>query len=154
MGGVAVVKPDRGLMGQGIRRVSSAPEAVLAMTATRSGVLQEFLPCASTTLRVVCTDEQVIASYARVAAPDDWRANIAAGASAVPHMLAATDPVALLAVRSVCAFGLNFAGVDIVVTPTGPLLLEVNPAFGVAGLLALFPDAVERLVDHLASSRF
>ena len=148
-GGRAVVKPDRGLMGQGLELVSTVAEAMDAMRRVRFGVIQEFIPEASTTLRLVCTRRRAVASFARVAAPGDWRGNVAAGASVRNLTTHEAEVAEDLAVDAVRAMGLHIAGVDVVVGSDGPLLLEVNPAFGVKGLLRMFPAALDDLVNEL-----
>lgn len=151
LGGRAVVKPDRGLMGEGVCLVDSLDDAVAAMSRVRFGVVQEYVPEASTTLRVVCAGGVAVAAFARVAGEGDWRGNVAAGASVERRPVGLDDPSCRVALDAMSAFGLDFAGVDVVETADGPVFLEANPAFGVNGLLRLFPDALDGVVLALSS---
>ena len=147
LGGKAVAKLDRGLMGDGVTLVSTPEETLTAMQNTRHGVLQEYIPAGRTTLRVVCARGTVIAAYARVSAPEDWRGNVAAGATVTPVTLDTQEEQ--LAAQAMRAFALDFAGIDIIRTDTGPVFLEANPAFGVAGLLRIHPHAIDYTIEVL-----
>jgi hypothetical protein len=151
--GTPVIKPDRGLMGDGVERATSVPHLVDLLRAAGRGVAQGFLPQASTTLRVVAAAGQVVYAYSRISAPGDWRGNVAAGATVEPFTVRENDSVWRLAVDALEVFGLDMAGVDIVLTGDGPVLLELNPSFGVAGLLRLDPGAVDRTVAVLLRRR-
>lgn len=65
------------------------------------------------------------------------------------------DPGVALAVAATHALGLDFSGIDIVETDNGPVSLEANPAFGIAGrdLEPVFTRALDRLVDDLLHRR-
>jgi len=152
LGGTVVVKPDRGMMGAGLRLADSVESLVKATSVVGFGVVQEFVPEATTTLRLICTHTEVVAAFARQAAEGGWRGNVAAGASVLPVLLSEHGEAARLATATVRALGLDMAGVDIVETPSGPEMLEANPSFGVGGLLSLYPDALDRLVACLSES--
>lgn len=149
LGGKVVVKPDRGMMGANLHLADSIDSLIQAASTLGSGVVQRFIPEAATTLRLVCTRNEVIAAFARTAAEGDWRGNVGAGASITPMQISTHAETTRLAISTVRALKLDMAGVDIVNTPAGPVMLEANPSFGVAGLLQLFPDALDRLVDRL-----
>ncbi|MFT7578712.1 MAG: ribosomal protein S6--L-glutamate ligase [Myxococcota bacterium] len=85
-------------------------------------------------LRVLVTDYEVLAACYRVAVPGEFRANVHRGGTTLPATLdAATEALAVKAARAV---GLGFCGVDILETPDGPIILEVNGSPGLQGIEA------------------
>jgi ribosomal protein S6--L-glutamate ligase len=68
----------------------------------------------------------------RSASDGEFRANLHLGGTAVPYTPdKATEALALAATR---AHGLGVAGVDIIHSSRGPLLLEVNSSPGLEGI--------------------
>jgi glutathione synthase/RimK-type ligase-like ATP-grasp enzyme len=145
-----VVKPDRGMMGNGVTRADSPDALARAMEHLRFGVVQSLIPEATSTIRVVCTASDVFAACDRVAAPGDFRANAVLGATVTRRRISSLDPIGSLACATVRALCLDMAGVDIVETSNGPIVLEANPAFGWPAVLAdLFPDALDKMMRAL-----
>jgi len=153
-GGRVVVKPDRGMLGAGVTLVDSVDSLIEAMSRLRYGVVQEFLPEAATTVRVVCTSNEIIAAYSRIAdtSVEGW-GRVTDNATKTPRTVSASEPAGQLAMSAVRKLGLDMAGVDIVETQAGPIFLEANPSFGVVSLLSLFPDALDRVVSSLSAPR-
>jgi ribosomal protein S6--L-glutamate ligase len=83
-------------------------------------------------LRAFVVDGRVVAAMRRKAAPGEFRANLHQGGEAFPVEL---DPVetetAIAAARWV---GVDVAGVDLLRTSNGPLVLEVNVSPGLQGI--------------------
>jgi ribosomal protein S6--L-glutamate ligase len=77
-------------------------------------------------LRVVVLDDEVLAATELVAAPGEWRSNGALGA--VGHDVELSAAEHALAVAALEAVGLGYAGVDLLRSVDGPLLIEVNAA--------------------------
>lgn len=126
-----VTKPALGYGGRAVSRhrntsdlrrlLSDAPEAMVA---------QQFLPAVTDgDIRVLVVDREPIAAMRRRPAEQgEWRTNLTLGGDATPHELAASEcEIAAAAVR---ARGLTIAGADLVVTPEGPVVLEVNSVPG------------------------
>ena len=74
----------------------------------------------------------MVASIQRTAAPGEFRANIHQGGSA--SVIKITPEERKLAVTAARVLGLRFAGVDIIRSKKGPLLLEVNSSPGLEGI--------------------
>jgi ribosomal protein S6--L-glutamate ligase len=95
-------------------------------------LLQEFVKeSAGTDIRAFVVGSRVVASMQRQSLDDDFRSNLHKGGSGTPIKL--TDEERKTAVKAAKAMGLNIAGVDMMRSERGPLVLEVNasPGFGV-----------------------
>jgi len=151
LGGDCVVKPLFGSRGRGITRCHSA-EAAAETVSTTHGVayLQEFIPHDGWDLRVLVVGERLFAMR-RDAAPGGWITNLASGGSASRIELSRDQ--AEVARRAVAAVGASLAGVDLVATAEGRLVvLEVNAVPGWRGIEGLLGDGVgESVADHIAS---
>jgi RimK family alpha-L-glutamate ligase len=90
-------------------------------------ILQEFVPPAGFDLRIVVAGGVAVGAISRMAAPGEWRTNIALGGTRVP-----VDPPAdaiELAVRAAEAAGVDLAGVDLLPDGDGGYtVLELNGA--------------------------
>ncbi len=95
-------------------------------------LLQEFIKeSAGTDIRAFVVGSKVVASMQRKSLDDDFRSNLHKGGEGTPIKL--TPQEEKLAVNAARAMGLNVAGVDIMRSARGPLVLEVNasPGFGI-----------------------
>jgi len=131
----AVVKPRFGSWGEDVRLARDAGElrAVLEGLTCRlwfratGAVAQELIPPLGHDLRLVVAGGQIVAAAKRIAAPGEWRTNVALGASVVP---AEPPPVASeLALAAAKVSGLDLVGIDLL--PTGPggfSVIELNGA--------------------------
>lgn len=95
-------------------------------------LLQEFVEeSAGTDIRAFVVGGRVIASMKRQSLDDDFRSNLHKGGEGTAIKL--TDEETKMAVKAAKAMGLNIAGVDMMRSERGPLILEVNasPGFGI-----------------------
>ena len=95
-------------------------------------LLQEYVKeSAGTDIRAFVIGSQVVASMQRQSLDDDFRSNLHQGGAGTVIKL--TDEEKKVAVRAAKAMGLHIAGVDIMRSSRGPLVLEVNasPGFGI-----------------------
>ena len=138
-GAPLIVKLLEGTQGRGVvlAETKKAAESVInAFKALRANLLvQKFIKEAGgKDLRCFVIDGKVVASIERTAAPGDFRANIHQGGSA--SVVKITREERSLAVKAAKTLGLQVAGVDIIRSNTGPLLLEVNSSPGLEGIEA------------------
>lgn len=138
VGGLPVViKLIRGTQGKGVvlaRNLATAA-AVLEKVhaANRQALVQAFIAeSGGRDQRLIVVGNHCVAAMERVAAPGEFRANLHRGGSAVPF--APDHQTERLAVAAAKAHGLAVAGVDILQSDQGPLLLEVNSSPGLEGI--------------------
>lgn len=138
VGGVPVViKLIRGTQGKGVvlAKNLATVSAVLDKVhkARRQALVQEYVAESSgRDTRIIVVGDRCIAAMERIATDGDFRANLHRGGSAVSvNPDGATSRLALAAAR---AHGLSVAGVDLIQSHRGPLLLEVNSSPGLEGI--------------------
>jgi ribosomal protein S6--L-glutamate ligase len=128
-----LIKQQGGMQGSGVERVDDLDRALMRMAELhRNGkpfLVQEFIAEAQgVDRRLLVLNNEVIAGMTRRAAKGDFRANTHLGGTAEAYCPGAEEiGMALSATR---LLGLDFAGVDIIPSQRGPLLLEVNACPG------------------------
>ncbi|WP_207894783.1 30S ribosomal protein S6--L-glutamate ligase [Marinobacterium mangrovicola] len=138
-GAPLIVKLLEGTQGRGVvlAETKKAAESVInAFKALRANLLvQEFIKEADgKDIRCFVIDGKVVASIQRTAAPGEFRANIHQGGTA--SIVKITPEERKLSITAAKALGLDIAGVDIIRSKNGPLLLEVNSSPGLEGIEA------------------
>lgn len=136
-GAPLIVKLLEGSQGRGVvmAETRKAAESVInAFKALRANLLvQEFVKEAQgKDLRCFVVDGRVVASMEREAAPGEFRANLHQGGKA--RVIRITKDERKLAIQAARTLGLKVAGVDIIRSQRGPLLLEVNSSPGLEGI--------------------
>src|SRR5207247_1210828 len=134
----AVLKILSGTQGIGVMRVKSLEEtASIVDTLKFFGevvCLQEYIPNPGVDIRALVVSGRVVGSMKRVAAHNEWRANIHLGAKGVAIEL--PDHAKEIAVPASKAVGLEISAIDMIFRGDTPYGLEANTAPGVAGLFA------------------
>ena len=136
-GAPLVIKLLEGAQGRGVflAETRKAGESVInAFKSLNANLLvQEFIKEANgKDLRCFVIDGKVVASIERKAAPGEFRANLHQGGSASIVKITAEEKK--LAIKAAKTLGLSVAGVDIIRSAKGPLLLEVNSSPGLEGV--------------------
>ena len=150
-----LIKEDASAGGWGIHRVEDAAAALAVMARLNSAgagfTLQAFIAeAAGRDLRVFVCGGRVLAAMCRTAPPGEFRANVRLGARV--EAIIPDDSESALALAATAALGLTVAGVDLLRTRAGPLLLEVNAAPGFEALeAATGQDIVGQMLDLLVS---
>jgi ribosomal protein S6--L-glutamate ligase len=132
-----IVKLLEGTQGKGVvlAETKKAAESVInAFKSLNANILvQEFIKEASgKDLRLFVVDGKVVATIQREAMPGEFRANIHLGGTA--SVIKPTPEEKKIAIRAAKAMDLKVAGVDIIRSTKGPLLLEVNSSPGLEGI--------------------
>lgn len=136
-GAPLIIKLLEGTQGMGVvlAETSKAAESVInAFKSVKANILvQEFIKEANgKDIRCFVVDGRVVASIQRQAAKGEFRANIHQGGTASEVKITAEEKK--LAVRVAKVLDLQVAGVDIIRSNRGPLLLEVNSSPGLEGI--------------------
>lgn len=140
LGGTPVIiKLARGTHGNGVvlAETKKAAKSVLQAfyLSNEDGtniLLQEFVEeSAGTDIRAFVVGSRVVASMKRQSLDDDFRSNLHKGGEGTIVKL--TEEERKMAVKAAKAMGLTVAGVDMMRSKRGPLVLEVNasPGFGI-----------------------
>lgn len=134
--GQTVYKPIVGSLGFGQMKFDNADMAFNAYARLeRLGqplYIQEYLEKPNRDIRAFVIGDDVVASMYREASTQEWRTNVAQGAKTHPAELPAETQK--LAVKSAKILNLLYAGIDILETNQGPVVLEVNAAPSWQGL--------------------
>ena len=156
VGGVPVIiKLAKGTHGNGVvlaeskKMAKSALQALYLMNEDGTNILiQEFIKeSAGTDIRAFVVGNKVIAGYQRKSLDDDFRSNLHKGGEGSQVKL--TEKEKKLAVKAAKAMGLGIAGVDLMRSKRGPLVLEVNasPGFGIEKITGI--DVAEPIIEYL-----
>lgn len=136
-GAPLVIKLLEGTQGIGVvlaetdKAASSVIEALRGLDAHT--LVQEFIKEAGgSDIRCLVVGRQVVASMKRTGAKGDFRSNLHRGGSAVAVKI--TTEERATAVRCARIMGLNVAGVDLLRSNRGPVVLEVNSSPGLEGI--------------------
>jgi len=152
----SVIKASEGLWGAGVMRVDSE--------ASFRSVCDAFLNLGHPLLvqpyllgeqsrqcRVLVLGDEILIAYETRPRGGDFRGNLHAGAEPTPVNVSGT--LAGIALASVRALGLDFAGVDLIVNDDNVYVIEVNPAPGFEfARRVLGTDIGGALVDYLEQS--
>jgi ribosomal protein S6--L-glutamate ligase len=149
-----VIKLNEGAQGQGVllaEKRSAAQGMIEAFRGLYANFLvQEFIREAKgADLRCFVVGGKVIAAMQRQAVDGDFRSNIHRGGTALAVVL--TRQETDVAIHAARVMGLGIAGVDLLRSHRGPLVLEVNSSPGLEGIEAASGvDVAGAIIDHLA----
>lgn len=136
-GSPLIIKLLEGTQGKGVvlAETKKAAESVInAFKSLNANILvQEFIKEANgKDIRCFVIDGKVVAAIQREALPGEFRANIHLGGTA--SVIKVTPEEKRIAIKAAKAMNLKVAGVDIIRSDKGPLLLEVNSSPGLEGI--------------------
>ena len=136
-GAPLVIKLLEGTQGIGVvlAETKKAAESVIeAFFGLRANIMvQEFIKEAGgADIRCFVIGERVVAAMQRQAAEGEFRSNLHRGGSA--SVIKITPAERAAAVQAARVIGLNVAGVDILRSSRGPLVMEVNSSPGLEGI--------------------
>lgn len=149
----AVVKLIHGTQGRGVflahqlATVSALLQRVAELN--RQAIVQEFIAEAGgRDLRLIIVGKRCVAAMERRAPPGEFRANLHRGGTGTSFSPDAAT--AALAVAAAQAHGLAVAGVDLVPSRRGPLVLEVNSSPGLEGIEKVTGvDVAGHIIDYV-----
>ncbi|MEZ5217093.1 MAG: RimK family alpha-L-glutamate ligase [Ilumatobacteraceae bacterium] len=154
-GAPVVIKLLEGTQGIGVilaPDIKVAEAVIETLQSTRQNVLiQRFIAeSRGRDVRALVVGDRVVAAMRRVAKGDEFRSNVHRGGSVEPVDL---DPeYARVAVQAAQIMGLKVAGVDMLESDNGPLVMEVNSSPGLEGIeRATELDVAGAIVDYCAN---
>ncbi|WP_298865115.1 RimK family alpha-L-glutamate ligase [uncultured Microbacterium sp.] len=153
-GAPVVIKLLEGTQGIGVilaPQVKVAEAIIETLHSTKQNVLiQKFIAeSRGRDIRALVVGDRVVAAMRRVADGDEFRSNVHRGGRVEP---VAIDPIyEQTAVRSAQIMGLRVAGVDMLESDDGPLVMEVNSSPGLQGIEAATKlDVAGAIIDYIA----
>jgi ribosomal protein S6--L-glutamate ligase len=152
-----VIKLNEGTQGAGVmltEKPSASRSVIEALRGLYANFLvQEFIAEAKgADLRCFVVGGEVVAAMRRQAPKGDFRSNLHRGGSA--RAVRVSEAEQATAVRAASVLGLGIAGVDLIRSRRGPLVLEVNSSPGLEGIeAATGVDIAGRIVDFVLSGQ-
>ncbi len=136
-GAPCVIKLIEGTQGKGVILADTKKAAESVIDGFRQMkahfLVQEFIKESNgKDIRAFVIGDKVVASMMRTAKDGEFRSNLHRGGTAMPVEI--SDEEAAMAVNAAKALGLNVAGVDLLRSSRGPLVLEVNSSPGLQGI--------------------
>ena len=148
-----VIKLNEGTQGAGVmltEKLSASRGVIETLRGLYAHFLvQEFIAEAKgADLRCFVVGDRVVAAMRRQAPKGEFRSNLHRGGTAKPVRI--TRAEAAMAVRASRVLGLGVAGVDMLRSKRGPLVLEVNSSPGLEGIeAATGVDVADCIVSHV-----
>jgi ribosomal protein S6--L-glutamate ligase len=155
-GAPLIIKLLEGTQGMGVvlAETKKAAESVIqAFYGLKSNILvQEFIKeSAGTDIRAFVVDRKVVASMERRAKEGEFRSNIHRGGTASAAKL--TPEERSTAIRAARTLALRVAGVDLLRSNHGPVVMEVNSSPGLEGIeTATGKDIADRIIRYIESN--
>ena len=149
-----VIKLNEGAQGQGVllaEKRSAAQGMIEAFRGLYANFLvQEFIKEArGADIRCFVVGGRVVAAMRRQGREGEFRSNLHRGGSATAVQLSAAETDTAL--RAARTMGLNVAGVDLLRSRRGPLVLEVNSSPGLEGIETTTGiDIAGEIIEYLA----
>ena len=152
-GAPVVIKLLEGTQGIGVvlAETNKAAESVMqAFLGLKANILvQEFIKEAGgADIRCLVIGEKVVAAMMRQAPEGEFRSNLHRGGTATIVKLSPAERST--AIKAATTIGLNAAGVDILRSARGPVVMEVNSSPGLQGIeKATGKDVAGMMIEHL-----
>ena len=152
-GAPLVIKLIEGTQGVGVvlAETKKAAESVMQtlMGLNANIIVQEYIKeSGGSDIRCFVVGDKVIAAMERRAAPGEFRANIHQGGTANPIKITKAEREA--AVKACKIMGLRMAGVDLLRSERGPLVLEINSSPGLEGIeKATGKDVAGLIIEYI-----
>lgn len=151
-----VIKLLQSTQGKGVvlaetqKAATSVLEAFFGLEANI--ILQEFIKEAKAEdIRALIVDGKVIGAMKRKGKADDFRSNLHKGGVAEPYTLKRKE--ASVAIKAANAMGLKIAGVDLLLSNRGPLVLEVNSSPGLDGIeKSTGKDIAGKIIEYVENN--
>jgi ribosomal protein S6--L-glutamate ligase len=116
-------------------------------------IIQEYIKeSGGADIRCFVVGDKVIAAMERKAAPGEFRANLHQGGCAVPIKI--TKKEREVAIKAAKIMGLSMAGVDLLRSDRGPLVLEINSTPGLEGIeTSTGKDVAGMIIEYIEKNQ-
>ena len=148
-----VIKLLEGTQGRGVvltETMEAAISAIETMKKIDANILiQEFISeSKGEDIRAIVVGDKVVASMKRKAKPGEFRSNVHLGGTVENYELNKQEEES--AIKAAKVLGLSVAGVDLIQSNRGPLVLEVNSSPGLEGIeKASGVDVADKIIEYL-----
>ena len=148
-----IIKLLEGTQGLGVvlaDTMTAAKSVIEAFSSLKANILiQEFISEAGgADIRVIVVNGKVVAAMKRQGANGEFRSNLHQGGYAEPIKL--TRKQESTAIKAAKAIGLGLAGVDMLQSKRGPLIMEVNSSPGLEGIEKTTEiDVASAIIEYL-----
>ena len=148
-----VIKLINGTHGLGVLLAENKSQAESILEAFNKGkqkaLIQEFIEESNgSDIRIFIVDEEIVGTMKRQAMPGEFRSNLHRGGSSQIEQISDTEKE--LALQAVKFLGLKVAGVDMLRSKRGPLILEVNASPGLEGIeTTTGKDIAGKVIDYI-----
>lgn len=152
-GAPLIVKLLEGTQGLGVvlaETIKAAKSVIEAFHGLKARIIvQEFIKEAKASdIRAFVVDGEVVGAMKRTGKEGEFRSNLHRGGSAEIIKLKRSEKAA--AVKAASAMGLSIAGVDMLQSDRGPLILEVNSSPGLEGIeQATGTDIAGKIIEYV-----
>ncbi len=157
-GAPVVIKLLEGTQGIGVilaETPKSAKSVIESFLALKANILvQEFIKEAGgADIRAFIVDGKVVGAMKRQALPGEFRSNLHRGGSA--NVIELTKEERETAIKAAKKLGLAIAGVDMLQSSRGPLVMEVNSSPGLEGIEgATGVDIAGKIIEYIERNEF
>ena len=151
-----VIKLLEGTQGRGVvltETMEAAISAIETMKKIDANILiQEFISeSRGEDIRAIVVGDKVVASMKRKAKPGEFRSNVHLGGTVENYELNEQEEES--AIKAAKVLGLSVAGVDLIQSNRGPLVLEVNSSPGLEGIeKASGVDVADKIIEYRRSA--
>lgn len=147
-----IIKLPQGTQGKGVMFLESFATASSIIDTFESlkhpFIIQEYIETKSTDIRVFVVGEKVVAAMRRIGKLDEKRANLHAGG--IGENVSLDEKTKDIAIRAAKAVGAQIAGIDILESKRGPLVIEANISPGLQGITkATGIDVADEIAKYL-----
>ena len=154
MYGEFIYKPILSSMGKGSLKFSDPDLAYNAYKMldrfSQPFILQKYVPNPGRDIRVFVIGDQVVGSAYKYKPEGKWKTNVAQGGTMTGEKV--PDEILDLGLEATHVLGLDYSGVDVIESPDGPVVLEVNASPGWQALnLAAGINVAEEIVRYAVS---
>jgi ribosomal protein S6--L-glutamate ligase len=138
------------VLGESENSAESIMEAFLQTS--EKVILQRFIKEVNgSDIRVFIIDNKIVATMERVAAPGEFRSNLHRGAAA--RQIYLSEEECAVALKAAEVMDLKVAGVDLLRSQQGPMILEVNASPGLEGIEGTSgKDVAAKIIQYIERS--